>query len=508
MKIVKPKDLLKIKGPWFHKQFHAYPMTLGSTCTGALLYSKKLLPYSLECGVCFYTNSIADWYWNKNEQLYIREKIIKRQINNPAFAVNINKGRHKEFVKFKKQAEIFYGLDLKKMTNKQLFSVYKKFLTPFYRQWGWGVFSEPFLGTGDDWFSDELRSDAMAKFGASWADVLPIIGLPDQPSFVNREHNSILDIAISLHQKRNFQRIYRHSGPRAAFALARHDNKIWKLLIKHTKDFFWVEDNYSIWRQYDEYHFFKKALSLAGNNPLELKRVEQQRLKLQMNKKKDFLKKLSVRSRRLVLLENILSESTDERKSTSFRSAKVWFTLADEIARRSGLKESVILHMVDKEIEDYLLRGKIDGLILRGRQKRCLLIHLHRGTLVFSGEELDGVKPTDFEDDDLFSGVIKGVVACPGVVIGKVRVVIKHNEIGEVKKGEILVTNNTTPDYVPAMRKAAAIITEQGGITSHAALVSRELGVPCVIGTKIATRVLKTGDRVEVDANKGIIRKL
>ena len=66
----------------------------------------------------------------------------------------------------------------------------------------------------------------------------------------------------------------------------------------------------------------------------------------------------------------------------------------------------------------------------------------------------------------------------------------------------------TTPDFVPAMKKAAAIVTEQGGITSHAAIVSRELGVPCVIGTKIATRVLKDGDLVEVDANKGIVRKV
>ena len=74
--------------------------------------------------------------------------------------------------------------------------------------------------------------------------------------------------------------------------------------------------------------------------------------------------------------------------------------------------------------------------------------------------------------------------------------------------GEILVANQTTPDFVPIMKKAAAIVTEQGGITSHAAVVSRELKKPCVIGTKIATKAFQTGDKIKVDANEGIAQKL
>ncbi len=79
---------------------------------------------------------------------------------------------------------------------------------------------------------------------------------------------------------------------------------------------------------------------------------------------------------------------------------------------------------------------------------------------------------------------------------------------GLQKIGDILLSQATSPDLLPAMKKAAAIVTEQGGITSHAAIVSRELGIPCVIGTKIATKVLKDGDLVEVDANRGIVKKL
>ncbi len=78
-------------------------------------------------------------------------------------------------------------------------------------------------------------------------------------------------------------------------------------------------------------------------------------------------------------------------------------------------------------------------------------------------------------------------------------------DIANFKEGEILVTEMTAPDWVPAMRKAAGIITNGGGMTAHAAIVSRELGVPCVVGTKGATEVLKTGQEVSMDGALGII---
>ena len=77
-----------------------------------------------------------------------------------------------------------------------------------------------------------------------------------------------------------------------------------------------------------------------------------------------------------------------------------------------------------------------------------------------------------------------------------------------VKNGDILVTGMTTPNFVPAMKRAGAIVTNDGGITCHAAIVSRELGVPCIIGTRMATKILKDGDLVEVNANDGTINKL
>ncbi len=101
--------------------------------------------------------------------------------------------------------------------------------------------------------------------------------------------------------------------------------------------------------------------------------------------------------------------------------------------------------------------------------------------------------------------LVRGLGASPGRASGRVKIIMDVKDISTFKEGEILVTEMTAPDWVPAMRKAAAIVTNGGGMTAHAAIVSRELGVPCVVGTKTATEVLKTGQDVTVDGSLGVI---
>lgn len=103
--------------------------------------------------------------------------------------------------------------------------------------------------------------------------------------------------------------------------------------------------------------------------------------------------------------------------------------------------------------------------------------------------------------------LLKGAAASLGSAFGSVKIIHKPTEIDKVAEGDILVTEMTTPDYVPAMRKASAIITDVGGRTCHAAIVSRELGIPCVVGTGTATATLKTGQIVTVDGAKGLVYK-
>ncbi|HLD43417.1 MAG TPA: PEP-utilizing enzyme [Candidatus Nanoarchaeia archaeon] len=103
---------------------------------------------------------------------------------------------------------------------------------------------------------------------------------------------------------------------------------------------------------------------------------------------------------------------------------------------------------------------------------------------------------------------LKGIVAFKGNVSGPARIILRKKDLHLLKKGEILVTLSTSPDFVPYLLKSVGIVTDYGGVVSHAAIIAREEKIPCIVGTKIATKVFKNGDFVEVDANKGVVRKI
>lgn len=118
---------------------------------------------------------------------------------------------------------------------------------------------------------------------------------------------------------------------------------------------------------------------------------------------------------------------------------------------------------------------------------------------------------TRYDDQTLFHGI----VARKGKAVGRTIVMPMLIDMGQInaiaarmREGDILVAESTTPELMPLCRKAAAIVTDQGGMLSHAAIVSRELGIPCIVGTGTAVQMLRDGDLVEVDAEQGVVRKL
>ncbi len=113
-----------------------------------------------------------------------------------------------------------------------------------------------------------------------------------------------------------------------------------------------------------------------------------------------------------------------------------------------------------------------------------------------------------FKIDTNHLSVIRGMTVYPGHIIGKIFVAHRAADLKRAPRNCVLVTSMTTPDFVQYFSKVLAIITDEGGLTSHAAIVAREFHKPCVIGTKVATKVFKDGDKVEVDATNGIVKRI
>lgn len=200
------------------------------------------------------------------------------------------------------------------------------------------------------------------------------------------------------------------------------------------------------------------------------------------------------------------------RTDTFYRAGFIARPFFNEIAKRLGISFGQLIYLESQEIMR-ALRGKEKvGLTkIKQRQKGFGALLENEKFTVFEGKEMDEFRQRQKIQDvsqTIPRGGLKGMVANPGKVRGRVKVVMSKDELGKVKKGDILITAMTTPDFVPAMERAAAFVTNEGGITCHAAIVSREMQKPCIIGTKIATKVLKDGDMVEVDAEKGVIKIL
>lgn len=187
--------------------------------------------------------------------------------------------------------------------------------------------------------------------------------------------------------------------------------------------------------------------------------------------------------------------------------------LLKKVQDEIGLNDSQIRVLSKEEFIKFLSEGALpDKNELDSRLTG--MIYCNKGIIV-TGQNKEKIEETfrsiGFEytiEDYSDISEVKGMPACKGVVRGTVRVLMSKAKIGDMLDGEVLVASMTTPEYLPAMKKAVAFITDEGGITCHAAIVAREMNRPCIIGTKIATKVFKDGDVVEVDANTGIVRKI
>lgn len=192
---------------------------------------------------------------------------------------------------------------------------------------------------------------------------------------------------------------------------------------------------------------------------------------------------------------------------TTFRVTYSYRKRLKELGEKYGLSYEEIISLTWYELIELIDKGILpDG--FKQRTREFGIMHLDGKTIFLIGKDLEKelyVHQVNLEEN---IDQVEGAVAFKGKVKGIVRIIMNSADVSKVKKGDILVAPETTADFVPAMAKASAFVTNQGGITSHAAIISREMKKPCVIGTRIGTKVFKDGDMIEVDANKGIVRRL
>jgi phosphohistidine swiveling domain-containing protein len=249
---------------------------------------------------------------------------------------------------------------------------------------------------------------------------------------------------------------------------------------------------------------------------IELDKMERALKDIKINIKKASAKytseinRLSVFDKKIVEILNWVIQARDERKDIINMAQMLLFSIGERLFSLWQLDVSLLRYTGMYEI----LQGKshISSVYDEIKKRPNGFGVLYNSDLSYRMEYTgfeDGIKKLDdlvLKQNKNDASLIKGEIGNKGKIIGKIHIILRRDQFDEFKDGEILVTGMTRPEFVPLMKKASAIITDEGGITCHAAIVSRELDIPCIIGTKIATQVLKDGYLVEVDADEGIVR--
>lgn len=184
--------------------------------------------------------------------------------------------------------------------------------------------------------------------------------------------------------------------------------------------------------------------------------------------------------------------------------------IIDRVAKNFKIKSKYLESICMNELIALLKNGASLPRNLKARWQRSIIFSTGSNRFkIITGVKAERFVVNHFaQEKNKYIKEIKGQIAQPGKVRGKIKLVFGPQHNKKVRRGDVLVSAATSPQLLPAMKIAAAFITDVGGITSHAAIVARELGKPCIVGTKIASQILKDGDLVDVDAINGIIKKI
>jgi phosphohistidine swiveling domain-containing protein len=332
-------------------------------------------------------------------------------------------------------------------------------------------------------------------------------------------HARIKSALVGMDEKLAEETIAKYSAPEEETYSARQERELAKLLelsrvkgigSQETRDaiktfsdrYAWFPYEYVGPTVWDEQQVLKRVEeSLA----LEVTRGEQRASANLDNTDLDVHVKDTLRVLRTVALMQ------DDRKM--FLSQACYYldrVVLAELSKKIGTSLELIRY-IDPVLLDRTTHGEDITPILREREEFLIITSNDEETQFLVGSQAkawmqeQGIKA--FNDS---SGVreLRGRVAMRGKAKGVARILLNSSAGQEFNEGDILITGMTTPDFIGYIKKAGAIVTNEGGVTCHAAIISRELGKPCVIGTQVATKVYQTGDMVEVDADKGVVRKI
>ena len=410
-------------------------------------------------------------------------KIIKPKIlYDFNYLIKFKKEYLKDWQKYLDFYKIINKIDLSSISNKKLIDILKRCAKgQIYSAGISHVFIEP-IGME---IEKELREDLLqiVDDGTEFNNVFNQLSASTEYSWVIKEEMDL-------------KKISKLSKSRIKLELK-----------KHLKKYFYIQNSYKESKNITIEDLQKRLIEIK-NEKLKIEKLGEIK-----RRKKKIIKELRLGGiiRKKLRIVDFISIWQDERKANIFIAIHYLDNIIREISRRINIEQETLYYLSPKEVMNIKNIDEIESIKSRllERKKGCYYyIHGINEEKILRGsdyEKINNLRKKINKKENRNSKSLHGSIANTGTAIGRVVICKNISHITKVQMGDILVSSMTRPEFMPAIKKAGAIVTDEGGITCHAAIVARELGKPCVIGTKVATKALKEGMVVEVRANHGIV---
>jgi phosphohistidine swiveling domain-containing protein len=412
---------------------------------------------------------------------------IDNQKKDPSFANDYLKKCDKRSSKLNEFYEKYLNVDFSKLCVEEISNALQELEKINYEYWIFSYLCDAFDPKGDEMLQNEINNNNINLT----KNEINIFMRTNWKNYMQKERLAMLKLALKV---KNNQ-------------LSIDDAK--SLLEKHAKEFFYIDNSWESTTVLTTDYFMKRLNETLNLNVDEINEQFNDLKTDWEEKHKQLQKKYSIPEELMntfCLFRNLF-RIRDQRKYHTLINNHIYDSFFKQISEIFSLNFKDMNVILAEEITPDINADKLKQKI-KERKEIILEKYSEKLSELYSGE--DGLT-INKAVNCTFSHVgneIKGNTAFEGKVKGIVRVIVGEAHFSKFSSGEILVTSMTRPEFLPLMKKAKAIITDEGGVTCHAAIVSRELQIPCIVGTKIATKVLKDNDLIEVDAEKGIVRKI
>jgi len=478
--------------------------------------SKKYLSEQPHHALLIFHHGGGKYYPDINEWKKAEEIVLEKVKKKPNYMQELLDEYKRGIPKLTEVDQEIKNQDLEKLSNQEFWNLfdkyyrtYKEIYPPCEAVQFW--LSQPLTDYLDEYLRDILRKRHQEKLFGEYFEIL--ITPPEIP-FTTKEERALLDIALEIAKNPKLSDVFKEKTIADILNELKKYPKIDHLLDAHKENFEWVPFDYGN-PTWDKTHFVQEIANMLKKDfDIEKRITTIDNYFSNIDQKQQKLyQELEIDSHHQQLFRalQIDANTIDFKKESLTQSNFVAKLMTEEIGRRFDISKDYLMRLGYEDVKKLLIENQSPDMEKLKKRWEQTVVYLYDGkSLVLEGKEAEeflakqGLTQQELEE----TKEVKGVTASGGRAIGTAKIITSPKEFDKIETGDILITFMTTPEYVPILRKAAAIVTNEGGITCHAAIVSRELNIPCVVGTKNATQVFKDGDKVEVRANHGIVRKL